>query len=121
MGAHLDTTRNRLRRVQSETTGYLSSVVYYKKTHAYAVRRMRAIRESSDWAQLPRWARDRIHGYESGYFDAIHHLLEWRYRKIADGTYISQEQVNWGQREIDGGAHFWKGTDIMYSDPPLPE
>jgi hypothetical protein len=118
MGAHLDQTMNKLRRVKSETLGYLTSTVYYQKTHAYAVQRMRTVHASADYQALPRWAKSEIAGYEEAYFSGIHnHLTEYKHRRIADGAYISSSEVNWGKREIDSGASFWKGTDIMYSGP----
>lgn len=117
MGSHLGTTINRLHRVRDQTLSYLASTVYYQKPHAYLVQRLKGVHQSADYQKLPRWAKDQIAGYEEGYCAAILHLLEWRYRRISDGAYIPESEVDWGKREVENGAHFWKGTDYMYSDP----
>lgn len=118
MGRRLSTTMHSFYRVKSETTSYMSTVIYGKKTHAYLISRMREVHARDDYRKLPHWARREIIGYEEGFTSAINTQLEWRHRRKENGVWVCTKDlypINWDDYDTEHGAHFWKGTDQLYS------
>lgn len=118
MGMSLDQSLRMLYRVKGETLSYLATMVYDKRSHDWAMDRMQKVHQSKDYQALPRWAQAQVAGYEEGYFAGVQHLHEWRYLRTRDQKYIPESEVVWGERAIEGGAYFWKGTDLPFYIPP---
>ena len=119
--ARLERNRIRYQDAKSRLIDIYSSARHFKLTHARILEKLSAWREHPDYKRLTVHQRATLSGYEDALYDDVsRNHLDWRLT-LPDGTWVKAKEYPYGTVDCGSydmlGAHFWQGTDTMYSDP----